>query len=155
MANNTIILQGHGVRREAIANAAITPGHLVELMSTNKVRKHATAGGNAMKAFAVEDDLQGNDISDDYAAAATVQYNIMQPGDVVYALLANGQNVAIGDFLESAGDGTLQKHTADTWASAGAGTIYSNQIIGIALEAVDMSDSSAADPSGRIKVLIV
>jgi len=155
MANNAVILKGHGIRREAVANAAITPGHLVELMSTSKVRVHATASGNAIPMFAVEDDLQGNDISDAYAAADQVQYNVMQPGDEVYALLANGQNIAVGDFLESAGDGTLQKYVADTWASAGAGTIYPRAIVALALEAVDMSDSSAADPTGRIKVMVV
>ena len=155
MANNAIILQGHGVRREAVANAAITPGDLVELMSTGKVRKHAGAAQNAAPMFAVEDDLQGNGITDDYAAASTCQYNVMAPGDVVYARVNNGQNVAIGDFLESAGNGALNKHVADTWASAGAGTVYGRAIVGIALEAVDMSDSSAADPTGRIKMLVI
>jgi len=159
-SNKTIVLKGHGVRNEAVANAAITPGHLVELMSTGKLRVHASAGQNCEKAFAVEDDLQGNTIDDAYDAADIAQYNIMKPGDEVNALLANGQDVSIGDFLESAGDGTLQAHTADSESlgadSSGAiASFYTNQIVGVALEAVDMSDSSGADPSARIKVRIV
>jgi len=151
MANHTITLKGEGVRFEAIANAAITPGHLVELMSTGKLRAHATAGGSAERAFAVEDDLKGNDIADDYAASNIAQYNIYKPGDVVYALLANGETAAIGSKLESNGDGTLRVVDADT----SAGTIFVGSIVGVAMAAVDMSGSSAADPDGRIKVRII
>jgi len=150
MANKVIILIGHGVRQEHKAVAAITPGHLVELTSADKVQKHGTAGGSAEKAFAVEDDLQGNDINDDYAVNAFVQYNIMRSGDRVYALLANGETAVIGSKLESNGDGTLRVVDADV----SAGDIGVGSIVGVAMEAVDMSDSSAADPSGRIPVRI-
>ena len=147
MANNTIIKKGRGIRKERTANAQITPGHLVELMTTNKVRVHASAGSHAQKAFAVENDLVGAGITDVYAAAAQVQYEVMERGAEVYALLQNGQSVAIGAALESAGDGTLRAFTPDS-----AGADDTNNIIAYALEAVDMSDSSAADPSGRITV---
>lgn len=151
MAYKTIVLKGQGTASEATANAAITPGHLVELMSTGNIRVHASAGQNAQRMFAVEDELQGNGISTAYAANARAFYRVMLPGDEVYALINNGENVSIGDFLESAGNGCLKKHTAD---SAGA-VEYPEGIVGIAKEAVDMSDSSAADPSGRCIVEIV
>ena len=147
MSNNTIVKKGTGIRKERTANASITPGHLVELMTTGKVRVHATAGGHAQKAFAVENDLIGAGITTAYAAAAQVQYEVMERGAEVYALLANGQNVAIGAPLESAGDGTLRAYTPSS-----SGIDASNNVIAYALEAVDMSDSSAADPSGRITV---
>jgi hypothetical protein len=147
MAAKTIVLKGHGVRREAVANAAITPGHLVELMSTGKVKVHATSDGWGAKMFAVEDDLQGNSIDDAYSTGAMVQYNVMSPGDEVFAILKNGENAAIGDKLISAGDGTLKEASSE---------IDFDSIIGIALEAVDMSGSSAVDPaSARIKIMIV
>ena len=38
MAYKTIVLKGQGTASEATANAAITPGHLVELMSTGNIR---------------------------------------------------------------------------------------------------------------------
>lgn len=147
MSRNTIIMKGRGIRKERMANAAITPGHLVEVMTTNKVRVHATAGGNAQKAFAVENDLIGAGITTDYAAGDQVQYEVMERGAEVNALLANGQNVAIGAALESAGNGELRAYTHDS-----AGLDTTNNIIAYALEAVDMSDSSAADPAGRIFV---
>lgn len=150
MASKTIVLKGQGVRREAVANAAITPGMLVEIMSTGKIRKHATAGGNMVQMFAVEDDLQGNGISTDYAASSIAQYNVMQRGDEVFALLKNGETAVIGSLLESDGAGQLQVHVADDSSSP----VVSNQIVGVAVEAVDMSGSSGADPSGRIKVMI-
>ena len=58
---------------ERVANAAITPGMLIEIMSTNKVRAHATAQGNAAKIFALEDELQGKGIDDNYSALDPVQ----------------------------------------------------------------------------------
>lgn len=151
MASNTIVLKGPVQRIEGTANAAITPGHLCELMSTGKYRKHATLGGNAEKLFAIEDDHQGNGISTDYAAAAQVQMVACSPGAEIYALLNNGENAAVGNFLESAGNGTLQVLDAD----ASVGLVKTNSIVAVALEAVDMSGSSGVDPSGRIKVRVV
>ena len=145
-ANKTIVLIGHGIRSEAVAAAAITPGHLVELASTGKVQVHGTANGIGEKAFAVEDDLQGKTIEDAYSADDIVQYNVMKPGEVVNAILANGQNASIGDKLLSAGDGTLQAVTSDATEDA---------FVCVALEALDLSGSSGADPaSARIKVRI-
>lgn len=153
MAAKTIVLKGRGIRFEAVANAAITPGHLVELMSTGKIKVHATAGGNAEKAFAVEDDSQGQIISHAYEASETVQYEVFGPGCVINALIKNGQDVDKGDLLESGGDGTLQVHVPDI--ESGGDSIYSNQIIAVALEDCDMSGSSAVDPSGRCAVRII
>ncbi len=150
----TIILKGSGIRKEAIADGAITPGHLVYLKSTGKVGVHASATGHAQIAFAVEDDLQGKAIETAYTTATLVQYEVMQRGSEVYAILKDGENVAIGDPLESAGNGELQKHvtdlhtdSSDTYTGANIGTI-----VGYAMTAVDMSDSTDADPSPRIVV---
>jgi len=153
MAYKTIFVQGIGVPKEATASGAITPGHLLERTSAavDTVKVHATAGGDVVpKLVAVEDDLQGKEIGDAYTSANNVLMRVATPGDECYMLLKNGENVAKGDLLESAGNGELQKHTADS----GAVTEYNEQIVGVALESVDMSDSSAADPSGRILVEI-
>ena len=137
---------------EFVANAAITPGHLIELMSTGLVRVHSTASGNVLPLFALENELEGEDIDDAYAAADQVQVWVPGRGDIVNAILADGQNIAIGDFLESAGDGTLQKYVADS-----TGVYYPAQIVGQAIEAVDLSGSSGTHPvSGlRIQVRII
>lgn len=150
MAFKTIIIKGEGFRNEAKADAAITPGHLVERTTTG-VAVHSTAGGNAQRAFAVEDDLQGNGIDDVYIVANQVQFNVMHGGEVVFALIKDGETIVIGDVLESAGNGELQKHSPDS-----AATVESPEaIVGTALDAIDLSGSSGADPTvKRIRVEI-
>ena len=148
----TIVLKGHGVRSEALASVAVTPGMLVIEESTGKVKPHNVAGGNARAIVAVEDDLQGRAISTDYAIGDLVQYNAMAPGDECNMLLANGSVTAIGSMLESAGDGTLQVHVADTQSDANV----TQQVLFVAREAVDMSDSSGADPAtARVAVAVI
>jgi hypothetical protein len=136
------------VIEEYEANAAITPGMLIELMSTGKVRAHAGEGQNALPMFALENELEGEGVDDDFAAGDLVQCWIPNRGDIVNARISNGENIAIGDFLESNGDGYLQKHTADVDSSADITTIYPLQIVGQATEACDMSGSSGVDPAG-------
>jgi len=150
MAKNTIKIKKYSdVIEEYPANAAITPGHLIEVMSTGYVRKHATAGGNCLPMFALEDELQGKGIDDDFAQYDRVQCWIPGRGDIVLGILADGQSVQVGDFLESGGDGTLVKHVVDSTGD------YLFPLIGIAMETVDMSGSSTVDPSGRIQVRII
>lgn len=152
MLRNTVKLKKYqDIRIERLANAGITPGHLVELLSTNKVRVHATASGNALpKMFALEDELQGKEIDDAYVADDPVQIWVCQPGEVVYAILKDGVSYSIGDPLESAGDGTLQKVVADS-----TGVYYTNQIVGIVFEALDLSGSSGEESTMRAPVMIV
>ena len=157
MAYNTIKLKSYVDNiEEKIANAAITPGMLIEPMSTDKVRAHATAEGNALPMFALEDDLQGNAIGDAYAADDPVQCWIPVRGDEVYAILADGYDADIGSKLVSNGDGYLRTHTAEVQSDAEA----TEQIVAEALEAVDTSDSSGGESSGalayarRIKVRV-
>lgn len=122
------------VREERTAAAAFMPGHLLAVTSAGAVQKHATAGGKLVARFAFEDELQGNGIDTAYAANAKAQVIIPTPGDRVYAILQDGQNIVVGDGLESAGDGTLRK-------------LASGHLIGNAEEALDLSDSSGAESS--------
>jgi hypothetical protein len=151
MAKNTIKVKKYSdVIEEYAASGAITPGMLIELDSATTVGFHSTASGNALPMFALEDELQGNGIDDAYAAADRVQCWVPYRGDIVYALLDDGEDVSAGDFLESAGNGKLQKHVADS-----TGDIYTQSIVAQAIEAVDMSGSAGEDPDGRILVRIV
>ena len=141
MAYNTIKVKKYSdVIEELIANAAITPGHLIEIMTTGKVRVHATIEGNALPMFALEDELQGDGIDNAYDAAAPVQCWIPGRGDIVYGILKDNNDVDIGDALASGGDGTLMKHVADDSDDPS----YPEAIIGYAAEAVDTSDSKSA-----------
>ncbi len=155
MAYNTIVLKQFGemVKEELEANAAITPGMLIEEMTTGKVRKHASANGSAKAMFALEDELQGKDIDEDYAAGDRVACWHPRRGDQVYALLADGENVAINDLLASNGDGFLQKFVG------GASTLEDLplEVVAMAKEAIDRSSSSGGDTNttGRIRVEVV
>ncbi len=152
-AYNTIKLKKYlNIIEEYEAEAAIIPGELIQLNSSGNVEVHDVAGGNSLHMFALEDELQGNGINDAYADGDQVQVWIPTRGDQVYAILADGEDVAIGDFLESNGSGELQKHTPDSFTFESADsddvlTVYSNQIVGVSLEDIDLSGSSGEESS--------
>lgn len=150
--NNTVILKGDGTQVEGKANGAITPGHLIERDSAGTLSVHSNAGQPAAPIFAYEDELQGKTISDAYADGNQVLARHFRKGDQVNGILKDGETAVIGSFLESAGDGTLQVYSADS-----AGVVeYPQSLVGIALEALDLSDSSGADPSSsRIAIEIL
>jgi hypothetical protein len=162
--SQTIVLKQVQIGRaqiEKLAVAELYPGHLLERTSADKVQKHSTSGGNcALPMFAIEDENQGNDIDDAYAADDRVVCWIPQRGDQVQAVLSDGENVSIGDYLESNGDGTLKKYVA-SGQDSNADPITQNRIVGQADEALNLSDSSGAESSGtlgydkRINVTIV
>lgn len=152
MAYKTIIINGEPIRIEHNAAAAITPGFLCELASTGKAQKHSTAGGTAERMFAIEDENQGKGIGDDYATDNVCLLGIFRPGEEVNALLADGENAAIGSKLESNGDGYLRVVDAD----ASVGDISIQSVVGVALVALDMSGSSGVDPaSQRIRIRVM
>jgi len=166
MSRRTIKYKNYSnIEEEYDAVAAITPGMILELTSAGKVQAHSSAGRNLLPMFACEDELQGKGVGDAYAADDKVKVWIPGRGDIALGILADGENVAIGDFLESNGDGKLKKHVADVEsfesAEAGVITVYPNQIVGQAIEAVDVSDSSGGESSGdlgydkRIQVRII
>jgi len=152
MANSIIIKSYVKVQEEITATAAaITPGMLLELSSAGLVQAHSTAGGNVLPMFAFEDELQGRGIDTDYAISTRVQVLIPRRGDIVNALLADGETAVIGSFLESNGSGALQVHVADASNVA----VIPNSIVGQAIEAVDLSDSANLTAVGRIQVRIL
>ena len=124
MARNTIPVVFNGVSKEALADAGITPGHLIERTATG-VKVNATAkDASPQNMFAREDELQGKTINDAYVATNRVLFDIYQPGDEVNALIKIGDSTVAGvTKLESAGNGTLQIATT-------------GKVIAIALETV-------------------
>lgn len=139
---NRILLIGDQSRHEeAVAAAAIKPGHLIKLTTAGEVVVHATAGGHAEKAFALEDALQGKTIDQDYAHEDLVSYALCKPGDVVYAWLKWGENAAVGSLLVSNGDGSLQVLASSEVALA------------VSLDVLNLSDSESANERIRVRVL--
>jgi len=140
---NTVKIKDYlSVQEEHTVGTAFTPGMLLEFDTNFNLKPHSVAAGPFGGMFALEDELQGGGIDTQYEVGNVAQVWIPTRGDMVYAFLAPGQNVVVGDFLVSAGDGTLEKYNP----SAG-GTIVAQ-----AMEAVDLTSSSV---SGRIQTRIV
>ena len=134
---------------------------LVELTSAGLVQAHSGEGLNVLPRFALEDELQGNGIEDNYAVSSKVQVWIPGRGDIVYAIIEDATNIAIGDFLESNGAGFLQLHAADAETASNL-QVYPLQIVAQAVEAVAAAAASSLNSSEspiglarRIKVRIV
>lgn len=93
------------------AKAAVTPGHLVERVNTAGVwqwQKHATAGGAGARSVATEQSMVNLTIEDNYAAGDLMEVSEGAGGSSFLMFIASGQNIAYGNKLESAGDGTLR-----------------------------------------------
>jgi hypothetical protein len=115
MAKRVVVLLGEPIQNEdAAAAEAIRPGHLVTLNGSGLVIKHATAGGNTPRNFAMERDEMGKDFDQLYGVGDTVKVAACHQGMRVNALIATGQNIALGALLESAGNGTLRVLAAGT-----------------------------------------
>jgi len=153
MARNTIRLMDYSNKfKERTLKEAAYAGMLVEETSNDgQVQLHTPAEDNEpQRMFLMEKELEGKGIDEELAADERVQVWFPDPGDEVYAILADGQDAARGMKLASNGDGTLL--IADV---AGATVAYS-------LEAVDTSASSTYESEGprgdftrRIKVEVV
>ncbi len=139
---DTIQIKGETwVTHEADVDVIVTPGEFVVFSATGTFE--LPAAGDLSKLIAIENDIEGQEITDDYAANDRARAVFPQPGSVVQAILTDGQDVPIGRELEVDANGTLI-------------TIGSNQPIAVAMEAIDASDSAAtAVASRRIQVLIL
>lgn len=151
MAQYSIILKNYlNIFEEYLAGGTIYPGQFLLMSAADTVVAHNDdAPANQIPMVAVEDALQGRDINDAYVTADPVKVFIPQRGDEVYAILADGENVAVGAFLESNGTGYLQ-------------AVTTGKAVAMALEALDLSGSSGEESSStplgfnkRIKVKIL
>ena len=83
MAYNTIKVKKYSdVIEEMVASAAVTPGMLLIIESTGKVKAHNQADKDVFPIFALEDELQGKGIDEAYAANDPVQCWIPYRGDM-------------------------------------------------------------------------
>jgi hypothetical protein len=133
----TIVLRGELSERheEARANAALSPGHIIMKNASNKVLKHATAGGGGQMWVAKERGMFGTPsgtINDAYAADDLVFYHMPQPSDLLFCRVAAAAvAIAFNDPLTSDGAGGLKKATGG------------DVVFGYAQDALDNSGGSA------------
>lgn len=126
---NTVVLIGDLERYHeeapAYGSTQIKPGYLLEVYNdsgTKKFRSHTVRGGRSQKLFAKEDAFRGGTVAGLIAGieGTAVSYYLgtnndqvfahrAQPGDKIQAVLKKGENVSIGDWAISYGDGTLCK----------------------------------------------
>jgi len=110
--------------REYKNDEAITPGMLVEITSTG-VKKHATAGGTALPIFALENELEGEEIGTALTSGEKGRFWFPQRGDEVLVYVTGSP--AVGNYAESAGDGSVTPYEAVSSAL----TIEPESIVGI------------------------
>lgn len=123
------------VDEEKLAAEVITPGYLIELNSNDKFQKHGTAAGTVFPAFADINWGIGGTITDDYSSGDRVLAWYPTTGDIVENAMLDGASpdIAIGDPIESNGDGKLRKHDV---TSSGGELVRDNMVIGFAKEQV-------------------
>jgi hypothetical protein len=103
MAKRTVILTGNELVQfdeDDKAGAAITPGMIVNYNGSGDLVPHATAGGQGVVRLAIEREEMGGGLDTVYAIGDTVKVGVCPPGVRVNILIANGVNVAKGNFLE-------------------------------------------------------
>jgi len=142
---NVITIKGNYIRKERVAAGTITPGMLVEVEADDEIAFHSTAQANAAKAFADFNEVVGRGIDDTYTIGENVLYNIYSPGAEVNALLGV-TTITRGDFVESAGDGTLLSLVTD----AATDDTQRASVVGVALDTVT---NGAGTARIRIEVL--
>ena len=158
VAPRAILLVGKdlSMMKELVAGGTITPGHLLAINASGKYVVHPTAAGRAMRIFADMADLIGKGIDDNYSVNDNVYAWVVPQGAEINALVAaSATAIVVGDYLESAGDGTLRKATAASGLAVpnGGGTVVlPGNAVAQALEAVD---NSAGGTAARIKVIAV
>src|SRR5262252_4578483 len=143
----TILLGGHDgghavIVNDVVAGEAILPGTLVQRFQKSAgvvaYRKNNVASVSQQRAVALNASMLNRGVDDSWASGELLEVGILSPGDTAWVLIASGATAVVaGDFLESAGDGTVRK--TGTQANA----------LFIALEDTNNSTGALGNP-GRI-----
>lgn len=142
MSYNTIPLAGDYRLLDSLHLASgqtPKPGMLLKETSDGELTVHATSGGDGECIVCMEDSLQGKTVADAYTAATICRAIIPATGSEFQALVVAGENIAIGDYLMSNGDGKFAERTS------------TNTPYAVALEACDLSDSGDVDTLCRVR----
>ena len=112
---NTIWLGGPRQQvNDLAAGVAICPGHLVERYVPSgtqvRLRPHATADVSTGRFVATEASMLNKNVNEGYAVNDLVEVSELAGGSSAWMIIASGQNIAAGQKLQSAGDGTLKAY---------------------------------------------
>lgn len=139
----TIQLKGQPIRKEGVASEIMSPGHFVVSDPSDKDNAGSLAfpavAGGAAQGVVYENEIEGQTITDAYAANDNVLYGVFPKGSEVLGRVAAGAAaIAKGDPLIVQTDGTVITNGGNALTGA-AETVLINHTVGIALEAVDNS----------------
>lgn len=126
---NRVDLDGPGKLSEFAADGVVRPGDILA-RNANGVAAGGVAGNGGVL-FAAHDRLQGKTIADNYANGDMVQCFAPKRGDLVWAFLADEENVAAGAPLTNDANGNLV-----------AGTVGTHSIVAFAEEALDLTGAA-------------
>ena len=90
---------------------AITPGMLLELHDNSGARAwgvHDAADDPCPAVVALDQPMMNLGIDDAYAASDLVLAGALRPGSMFYGIIPSGQDIDIGERLQSNGDGKLK-----------------------------------------------
>lgn len=112
LADNNVGIQ---LERPAASGTSLKPGMLVRNVA-GEFNVHNVSGGTGIAQLVLEDRHSGDATSGGgttatYAVGSPVFVDVPPPGAQRYVLLKANENVAVGDFLISGGDGTFIKTT--------------------------------------------
>lgn len=130
---NTIHLKGEPIRKEGVATEAMSPGHFVVSIPRTSTQAGSlafpAAAGGVAQGIVLENELEGETITDVYVTNDNVLYGVFPKGGEVLARVAAGAAaIAAGAPLAVATDGTVITATVGT-----------HHVVGTALAAVDNS----------------
>lgn len=97
-----IALKVCGRHEEVTAGSAVLPGCAINMAADGKWDECSVTAAEYLKsafAMAIEDGLQGKSILDAYADTDPMQIIFPLPGDIVYALVKDGETIVVGDKL--------------------------------------------------------
>ncbi len=146
--SKTIVLDGYVTRKEPTAAAGLSPGHLINW--TVPARFWTCHGRwHIVTAFATEYEYDSSDVDTAYTTGDRVRYVVAMTGAKIKAkLAASATAIVIGDYLESAGDGTLRKVSTDTATSQ-------DERNSVRFQAVEAVDNSSGSSEVFIKVEVI
>jgi len=107
----TIFLGGDRTQVGDLAcSEELTPGFGVERFNNGGIIRWRKAPADVANpaAVATNQSMLNKGVSDVYAAGDLVEVSILHKGATAWMFIASGQNIAAGDVLGNAGDGTLK-----------------------------------------------
>lgn len=145
--------KGNAIRKSEVVpgttptvNADIRPGEFIEFDTSYNASPQSTDAEEEPAArIAVPNVNVGMSIADNYSASGDFQgleYAVCPPGDAVYAWIADGESVDVGDKLVLNGDGTLRSYVS--------GTDPENSVIA---EAMESAAPTGSDARARVEVV--